>query len=73
MALTSVLILYSPFNYIFKGFMKVAILIFTFFLISCNSNDPKTDIDTVPDEDSVAVIDSDTQDADIPVSDPDIV
>ncbi len=54
--------------------MKVAILIFTFFLISCNSNDPKTDADkAVPDKDSVAVIDSDTQDADIPVSDPDIV
>jgi len=31
---------------------------------SCNSNDPKTDIDTVPDKDSVAVIDSDTQDED---------
>ncbi|HRQ71159.1 MAG TPA: hypothetical protein PLW78_12745 [bacterium] len=54
--------------------MKVAILIFTLFLISCNSNDPKTDADkAVPDKDSVAVIDSDTQDADIPVSDPDIV
>ncbi len=54
--------------------MKRTILIFTLFLISCNSNDPKTDADkAVPDKDSVAVIDSDTQDADIPVSDPDIV
>ncbi|HPG37007.1 MAG TPA: hypothetical protein PLG63_11785, partial [bacterium] len=45
--------------------MKVAILIFTLFLISCNSSDPKKDADTaVADKDSVAFIDSDTQDED---------
>jgi len=54
--------------------MKVAILIFTLFLISCNSNSPKTDTDNaIPDKDSVAVIDSDAQDADIPISDPDMI
>ncbi|HOB72272.1 MAG TPA: hypothetical protein PKM18_10870, partial [bacterium] len=45
--------------------MKQAILIFTLFLISCNSSDPKKDADTaVADKDSVAFIDSDTQDED---------
>jgi hypothetical protein len=54
--------------------MKVAILILTLFLISCNAGDPKTDAEnTIPDKDSVAVIDSDAQDADIPVSDPDMI
>ncbi|HPA57099.1 MAG TPA: hypothetical protein PLX56_11045 [bacterium] len=45
--------------------MKVAILIFTLFLISCNARDPKTDVDTtVPDKDSSTQTDSDTQDGD---------
>jgi len=32
--------------------LKVTIVIFTLFLISCNSSGQKTDIDTVPDKDS---------------------
>ncbi|HSW60571.1 MAG TPA: hypothetical protein VLJ60_07205 [bacterium] len=52
--------------------MKVAILIFTLFLISCNSNDSKTDTDNaIPDKDSVAVIDSETQDEDTESETPD--
>ncbi len=48
---------------IFWGFMKIATLFFTLFLISCNSNSQKTDAENaMSDKDSVAVIDSDTQD-----------
>ena len=43
--------------------MKVAILILTLFLISCDSNDLKTDTDTVPDKDS-ALNDADTETVD---------
>ncbi|HQB11152.1 MAG TPA: hypothetical protein PLW37_14920 [bacterium] len=43
--------------------MKIATLFFTLFLISCNSNSQKTDAENaMSDKDSVAVIDSDTQD-----------